>query len=181
MSIGAVALVGRVRRAHGLKGELLVSLMTDAPDAIFAPGARLFVGTPDGDLALDAGRPEPRALVVTGTRDFKDGLLVTFDGIGDRTEAERWGGRTLLVPVAELHEPAEGELWLHELPGFRAVDPVGATIGAIENYYELPQGILLEIRTARGLRDVPFNDVFVKSFDRVARVMTLDVPEGLLE
>ncbi len=176
-----MALVGRVRRAHGLKGELLVLLMTDAPDAIFAPGARVVVGTPDGDLALDPNTHAPRELVITAARDFKDGLLVTFAGIGDRTEAERWGGRTLLVPTDELDEPAEGELWLHELPGFRAVDPQGAEIGAVENYYELPQGILLEIRTARGLRDVPFNDAFVKDFDRAARVMTLDVPEGLLE
>ena len=176
-----MALVGRVRRAHGLKGELLVSLTTDAPDAIFAPGARVFVGTPDGDLALDAKTQQSRELTVTGSRPFKADYLVTFDGISDRTEAERWNGRTFLVPADELDEPEEGELWLHELPGFRAVDPSGAAIGEVENYYELPQGILLEIRTARGLRDVPFNDVFVTAFDRAARVMTLDVPEGLLE
>jgi len=176
-----MALVGRVRRAHGLKGELLVSLTTDAPDAIFAPGARVFVGTPEGDLALDAKTQQSRELTVTGSRPFKDDYLVTFDGIADRTEAERWNGRTFLVPADELDEPEEGELWLHELPGFRAVDPAGAAIGEVENYYELPQGILLEIRTARGLRDVPFNDVFVTAFDREARVMTLDVPEGLLE
>jgi 16S rRNA processing protein RimM len=176
-----MALVGRVRRAHGLKGELLVSLMTDAPDAIFAPGARVFVGTPDGDLALDARTQQARALTVTGAREFKHDLLVTFDGIADRSEAERWNGRTFLVPVEELDEPEEGELWLHELPGFRALDPTGAAIGEVVNYYELPQGILLEISTARGLRDVPFSDAFVKAFDREARVMTLDVPEGLLE
>jgi 16S rRNA processing protein RimM len=181
VTIGATAVVGRVRRAHGLKGELVVLPMTDAPDAIFALGARVFVGTPNGDLALDPRTGQSRALVVQAVRPFKDGLLVFFEGIADRTEAERWNGRTFLVPSDELTPPAEGELWLHELAGMRTFDAAGAEIGEITGWYELPQGVVLEIRTVRGVRDVPFNDAFVQHFDRVARTMTLDVPAGLLE
>ena len=44
------ASVGRVRRPHGVRGELVVEALTDEPDAIFAPGRRLFQGTPDGSL-----------------------------------------------------------------------------------------------------------------------------------
>ena len=40
---------------------------------------------------------------------------------------------------------------------------------------------MLELLTPRGLRDVPFNEAFVRALDREARTMTLDVPEGLLE
>ena len=181
MSTGPTAVVGRIRRAHGIKGEVVVALQTDAPDAIFAPGARVFVGTPDGDLAPDPHTGQLRELVVSTTRDFQDGLLVRFDGIADRTDAEKWRGRTLLVPMSELQPPADDELWAHELPGMRTVDPQGAAIGDVRSYYELPQGLVLEIETARGLRDVPFNDVFVVNFDRTTRIITLDVPEGLLE
>jgi ribosomal 30S subunit maturation factor RimM len=63
----------------------------------------------------------------------------------------------------------------------RAVDPQGAPLGDVRGSYALPQGLVLEIETARGLRDVPFNDAFVVAFDREARVITLDVPDGLLE
>ena len=47
-------LVGRVRRAHGIRGELVVEALTDAPDAVFAPGRRVFVGTAEGDLVRGA-------------------------------------------------------------------------------------------------------------------------------
>ncbi len=181
MTIGPVAVVGRVRRAHGIKGELVVALETDAPDAIFAPGARLFVGTPAGDVAPDPQTGATRELAVESTRDFQDGLLVRFSGIADRTAAERWRGATLLVPIDELEPPADGELWVHELPGMRAVGPTGDPIGEVRGSYDLPQGLVLEILTPRGPRDVPFNDAFVVGFDREARVITLDVPEGLLE
>lgn len=181
MTIGPTAVVGRVRRAHGIKGELGVSLETDAPDAIFAPGARVFVGTANGDLAPDVRTGRLVELVVRATRPFRDGLLVFFDGIADRTEAEKWRGRSLLVPMSELEPPADGELWAHELPGMRVVDPHGAAIGDVHGYYELPQGLVLEIETPRGRRDVPFNDAFVQAFDRDARVITLDASGGLLE
>lgn len=181
MTTGATVVVGRVRRAHGLKGELVVLPITDAPDAIFAFGARVFVGTPEGDLATDQRTGQPRALTVKATRPFKDGLLVFFDGIADRTEAERWNGRTFLVPATEIAPPGAGELFLHELAGMRAFSPAGAALGEVHGWYELPQGIMLELRTPRGLRDVPFNEAFVQHLDRDARTMTLDVPEGLLE
>lgn len=180
MSIGPTAVVGRVRRAHGIKGEVVVALQTDAPDAIFAPGARLFIGTADGDLAADAAGA-PRECVIASARDFQDGLLVRFEGVADRTAADLWRGRTLLLPFDELDEPEDGELWAHELEGMRAFDTHGAPIGTVTSYYELPQGLVLVIDTARGPRDVPFNDAFVVNFDRDARTLTLDVPDGLLE
>ena len=181
MRSGPTAVVGRVRRAHGIKGELVVALQTDAPDAIFAPGARLFVGTPDGDPAPDKKSGELRELTVESARDFQDGLLVHFEGVADRTGAERLRGISLLVPIDELQPPAHDELWVHELPGMRAVARGGDIIGEVRGSYQLPQGLVLEVLTERGLRDVPFNDAFVVGFDRVARVITLDVPEGLLE
>ena len=179
MTTSPTAVVGRVRRVHGIKGELLVSIETDAPDAIFASGARLFARLPHG--GRDTGVPAVHTLLVRAARPFKDGLLVQFDGLDDRTTAERWPGATLIVPMDEIEPPAEGELWLHELAGMRALDPHGATLGEVRGYYEVPQGIVLELITARGVRDVPFNDAFVVGFDRETRLITLDVPEGLLE
>ena len=181
MTIGPTAVVGRIRRAHGIKGELVVALQTDAPDAIFAPGARVIVGTPAGDPAPDPKTGAQRELVVRTVRNFQDGLLVMFEGIADRTAAESWRGHSLLVPVSELEPPAEGELWAHELPGMRVVDPQGRIIGDVHGYYELPQGLVLEIETPRGRRDVPFNEAFVQDVNRFARVITLDAPGGLLE
>ena len=58
------AIIGRVRTAHGIRGELVVEPITDAPDAVFASGRRVFAGTVAGDLArgaptLTVGRARP--------------------------------------------------------------------------------------------------------------------------
>lgn len=176
------ASVGRVRRPHGVRGELVVEALTDEPDAIFAPGRRVFRGTPDGELWLEPASRAPRELVVTGLRPFKEGWLITFDGITDRTEAERWNGRHLLVPVEELSEPEPGEVFAHELVGMMLVDDgTGADLGEVSEFYEVPQGILLEFRTATGVANLPFVEEFVREVDREGRRIIVRLPDGLLE
>ena len=93
-------MIGRVRRAHGIRGELVVETLTDAPDAIFAPGRRVFAGTREGDLS-----PDRRELRVLRSSPFKGGLIVAFEGIDDRTTAEQWRDRHLLVPDDRSERP----------------------------------------------------------------------------
>src|SRR3954471_1327760 len=109
-------IVGRIRKAHGVRGELVVETITDAPDAIFPSGHRVFAGTATGDIA-----PSRQELHITSTRDFNDGLLVHFDEIADRTAAELWRGRYLLLPSAEVPQPADDEIFMHDLLGMRVV------------------------------------------------------------
>lgn len=176
------ASVGRVRRPHGVRGELVVEALTDEPDAIFAPGRRVFQGTHEGELWLDPLERSPRALTVTGLRPFKEGWLVTFDAVTDRNEAERWNGRHLLVPLDELSEPDDGEVFAHELVGMMIVDSgSGADLGEVVEFYELPQGLLLEFRSGDGTARVPFIDEFIHSVEREARRITVTLPDGLLD
>ncbi len=93
MTAPEFAIVGRVRKAHGIHGELVVEPLTNVPDAVFAPGRRVFAGTVDGDPARDR-----RELVVEESRPFKGGWIVAFDSIADRNEAELWRERYLLAP-----------------------------------------------------------------------------------
>jgi 16S rRNA processing protein RimM len=186
------ALVGRIRKAHGIRGEVVVEATSSEPEATFAPGSRLFVGDAAGDLlALRAAPGAPPALrraaageppfacTVTHVRPHQGALLLTLDAIADRTAAEQWRGRTLLVPVEELTEPDEGEVFLHELAGMAAVDEGGAPLGTVRDWYEVPQGILLSLeRDGRELL-VPFVDAMVREVDREARRLVLRLPEGL--
>ena len=168
-----------MRRAHGVRGELVVELMTDSPELMFAPGARVFQGTTDGRLWRDPETGITRTLEVRASRPFKGGLLVTLDAVSDRTEAERWNGRHLLVPLEELSEPEEGELFLHELGGMRVLDESGAELGDVRAWYPVPQGVLLDVRTARGDVTLPFNERFVRRVDRAARTLTVAIPDEL--
>lgn len=182
MSLPVCASVGRVRRPHGVRGELVVELFTDAPDAIFASGRRLFQGTQEGALYLDPRTKAPRALTVKQMRPFKEGILLFVEEITDRTESERWNGRHLLVPESELTMPDEGELFEHELIGMQLVDDAtDEALGAIVEVYDLPQGLLLEFETGEGLASIPFIDEFVVDVDRETRVIRVAPPAGLLD
>lgn len=172
------AIVGRVRRAHGVRGELVVEVMTDAPDAIFAPGARLFAGTVAGDLA-----PNAMVLHVEDVRPFKDGLLVTFEEIPDRTQGELWRERYLLVPMEEVEPLEEDEVYLHQLVGLEVQRTDGSAIGTVVGFFELAHGLLLEIRRT-GAKDtvlMPYQEEFIAGVDVERGVLVVDPPEGLFE
>lgn len=181
MTLPDCASVGRVRRPHGVRGELVVEVLTDEPDAILAPGSRVFQGTHDGALFVDPRTKAPRELTVTGIRPFKEGALMTFAEIADRNEAEKWNGRHLMVPVEELAEPEEGEVFAHELVGMLLVDRASQRpLGPVVEFYELPQGLLLEFRTEAGLFSLPFVDEFVHEVDREGKRIEVTLPDGLL-
>jgi 16S rRNA processing protein RimM len=170
-------LVGRVRRAHGIRGELVIEALTDAPDAIFAAGRRVLVGTADGDLA-----PGGREMRILRATPFKGGLIVAFEGIDDRTAAEAWRGRTFLVPDDEIEPPSDDEIFIHDLVGMRVVHATGDEIGEVAEVFELPQGLVFEVRRVDAKPVLlPFNEQTVTNVDSETRVITVDPLEGLLD
>jgi 16S rRNA processing protein RimM len=168
------AVVGRVRKPHGLHGELVVDLFSDEPEAVFAAGRRLSLGNAD---AVPGGVDH---LVARG-RPFKDTWLVTLAGIADRNAAESLRGAHLLVPLDELTPLADDEVFIHDLPGMKVVHVNGTAVGSVDQVTTLPHGLLLEVRTPVGVSSVPFVEPIVVSVDREARTITIDPPEGLLE
>src|SRR5437762_10494548 len=168
-------IVGRVRNAHGIRGDLVVEAITDAPDVIFASGRRVVAGTVSGDPTNDR-----RELHLTAVTPFKGGYIVHFDEIADRTTAELWRDRFLLVPRDELEPLAEHEVYLHELQGMQVVLESGQPVGSVIHVYELPQGLALDVGRERDSVMIPYDRV-VTSVDRAARVITINPPPGLLE
>jgi 16S rRNA processing protein RimM len=171
-----LVVVGRVRRPHGVRGEVLIEPLTDEPDAVYASGRRVFGGDVDGPAA-----DESTALTVVETRPFKDGLLVRFREIGDRTEAELWNGRLLLVPESELSPLEDGEVYQHELRGMTVELSSGEVVGTITDVFEVPQGLLLDVARPRGTVLVPFSDEIIVAIDRERRVVRIDPPLGLID
>jgi 16S rRNA processing protein RimM len=180
MTTPAFIIVGRVRKAHGIRGEVVVEPITDAPDAIFASGHRVFAGTASGDIA-----PNHAELHVESSRPFSDGYLIAFAEVPDRNAAETWRGRYLLVPADELPPPNDDEVYVHELPGMRVELADGALLGTVEETYELPQGLAIDVRRVpphdRQTVLLQFDERTIASVDREARVIVVTPPEGLLE
>ena len=180
----AFVIVGRVRKAHGIRGELVVEPISDEPDAIFASGRRFSVGDAEG-------RPDARGttLEVSSARPFKEGFLVTFAGVSDRNAADLWRDRYLLIPESELPSPADDEIYLHDVPGMSVELPDGTVVGRVVTVWELPQGLVLDV--ARVPADVegkgastvmiPYDERTVHTVDRDARRIVVELPDGLLD
>ena len=163
-----------MRNVHGLKGELVIEPQTDEPDEIFSPGRRLFVGNVRGQVKGDP-------VEILAARPFKGGLIVKLSGIDDRNEAELWRERYFLVPIEEASPLGEGEVYLHELEGMRVDLASGGTLGKVLAFYELPQGLILDVsRDQKPSVMIPYDRVVTK-VDREARVLTIDPPEGLID
>jgi 16S rRNA processing protein RimM len=115
--------VGRVLRPHGVRGEVTVQVLSDAPER-FAPGAELGVGDPDG-------LSPPRPVTVRAARLHQGRLLVSLEGVEDRDAAEGLRGAWLSIPVAAARPLKPGEFWPHQLVGLAVVDRQGRRRGRV--------------------------------------------------
>jgi 16S rRNA processing protein RimM len=149
--------VGRIVKAHGIRGEVIVELTSNRPDERLAPGSV---------LASDRG-----ALEVLAATPHQGRWIVAFAGIPDRNAAETYRGTTL---SAEPLEGDDGTLWVHELIGSEVFDLAGRSYGPVEAVEANPASDLLVLS---GDRLVPL--VFVKT--RLPGRVVIDPPAGLLD
>jgi 16S rRNA processing protein RimM len=158
-----------------VKGDLIAEVITDSPAAVFAAGRRLVAGTDKGDAS-----PKGETLTISRAEARFDGSwLLGFSEIPDRTVAAHWRLRYLLAPRGELPPPAEGDVYLHELPGMRVRLENGAELGPVKDIFELPTGLALDVQWKTGTVLLPYT--FVVSVDRSAREIVAAPPEGLFE
>lgn len=161
--------VGRIGRAHGIRGAVTVAPTTDDPAARFAAGSVLRTGPADGTLTVE--------------RHYWTGsmLVVVFEGITDRNTAETMRGTTLHVTLDSLPLPEdEDDFYDHQLVGLAAVDPTGAALGAVVDVLHLPAAPVLVIRRESGSDElVPFVKAIVPTIDLAAGRLVIDPPDGM--
>jgi 16S rRNA processing protein RimM len=178
------AIVGLIRKAQGIRGEVVIEPLTDKPDVVFATGSRVFAGTSDGELAIvrDAkGEDETPTLTVSGSKPFKKGLIVQFKELQDRDSADLWRGRYLLAPFSELPPLEEDQVYLHDLIGMAVLGTNGERLGAVTTFYELPQGIMLDVQTSRGSVMIPYRPEIIVRTDIQARAIVVNDTLGFLD
>ena len=162
--------VGRIGRAHGVRGAVVVGVRTDDPDLRFATGAR-----------LDTDPPGVGPLVVTATRWHSGELLVRFEGVADRDAAEALRGTWLLVDSATIAPPDDpDEFHDTDLVGLlvRTVD--GDAVGTVDDVLHPAQDVLV-VKAADGREImIPFVKAIVPEVDVKAGYLVIDPPEGLL-
>jgi 16S rRNA processing protein RimM len=171
MAADALAIVGLIRNAQGIRGEVVIEPLTDAPDAVFASGRRVFVGE----------NADQREVTIGAVRPFKGGLMIKFDGIDDRNAAELLRGRYVFSPFDELDPPAEDEVYLHDLIGMKVQLDTGEEMGEVTGYYELPQGLTLDVKTAKGSVLVPYRAEVVERTDTETRTVVIRNDIGMFD
>src|SRR3954471_2627501 len=110
-----MALVGRIARAHGLKGQVIVNLDTDFPEERFQPGAELFVER--------GGHVAP--LTVTSVRFHRERPVIGLRGIESIADAEPLAGLQLRASPEALAALPQGAFYRHDLIGCRVETTAG--------------------------------------------------------
>jgi 16S rRNA processing protein RimM len=168
--------VGRVVKAHGITGELVVDVRTDDPWDRFAAGT---------SLRARARDKTERTYVVSSMREHGARLLVRLDGVGSRDAADALRGSLFIVDTAEL-PPIDDpdEFYDHELEGLRVRTVAGRDVGTVAEVLHTAAGELLSVRPAEGDGPeilVPFVAAMVTSVSVADGLIEIDPPDGLLD
>jgi 16S rRNA processing protein RimM len=164
--------VGRIGRPHGLRGEVTVEVRTDDPELRFAPGAT---------LATEPTSAGPLTVVASWHHGSR--LVLSLDGIGDRSAAERLRGTLLVVDVdPQESPPGQEEFFDHQLRGLEVCTVAGEPVGELHDVLHLPGQDVLVVRRPDGREAlVPFVAAMVPQVDLDAGRVLIDPPPGLLD
>jgi 16S rRNA processing protein RimM len=152
--------VGRIARAHGVRGEVSVHRLSEVEER-FASGSV---------LRLEDGR----TLTVEHARPHQQRLLVKFEEIADRTEAESLGGELLLIPSEAAPDAPKGSYWVHQLVGLEVVTEDGRSLGKIMEVQGNPANDLWVTET--GMLIPAVHDVVTNVNITSGKVTVRDVP-----
>ena len=164
-------IVGRVGKPHGVRGGLLVEIMTDFPERMTA-GLEVGLGPEDG--------PEKK-LGVHSVRYHRGRWLIEWVGIRSRDEVEDWRGQYLFLPEQSLDELPEGYYYEHHLVGLRCRSIEGEDLGEITGLDLDPSQIRAIVKRETREFLVPWVPAIVCNVDLDEGVVTLDPPRGLLD
>jgi 16S rRNA processing protein RimM len=167
--------VGRLVKAHGLKGAIKLELYTDSPDQRFTPGQVLELQVPENSEWFG------KSIKVIELRFYNQSPVLFLEGIDDRSKAETLIKAILLIETDVDALPEEPEAWYdHQLVGLKAL--VGSeVVGTVARVDHLPAQDLLAIETANGEVLVPFVKQIVPEVNVALGQVTLTPPEGLFE
>ncbi|HEY2924465.1 MAG TPA: ribosome maturation factor RimM [Candidatus Eisenbacteria bacterium] len=164
-------LVGSIARAHGLAGEVVVDVWSEAPER-FEPGRSLTARFPGGVT---------RDVIVESARPFGERLLIRFAGIGTRTQAEALRGADLTIARREVGALPEGTHYRFELVGLRVRTREGRHLGTVADVFATGSNDVIVVRGAGGEILLPYLTHVVLTIDLEGGEMVVAVPPGLNE
>ena len=143
--------VGKLRRPHGVRGEILMDILTDFPERLH-PDVVVYVG--------DTHQP----ICIRNTRQHSQALLVTFDDYDSRESVGELRNEYVYVPLDDRPPLPDGEYYYHELIGLQVESDMGENLGVLTNILETGA-----------------NDVYIVSSDESPDILLPAIESVILE
>ena len=164
-------LIGRVARAHGNRGEVIVNLETDFAEDRFQAGRIVQVG------AID--RLVPRR--IERVRFHQGRPIVAFEGVATMNDAEALAGTDLWMEAADLAPLPPETFYRHDLIGCEVRTGSGEVVGQVSGVEGTLERSYLVVKGTRGDVLIPLAAPICLKVDLAARVIVIDPPDGLLD
>lgn len=160
--------VGKVRRPHGVRGEIIFDVYSDFPERLIA-GKKIFVGE------------ERRALRIRRRRDHGQALLLGFQQYNTPEEVAELTNQLAYVAVDDLPALPEGEYYHHQLLGLHVHTDSGESLGQLVQILENPANDIYIVQPERGKEILlPAIEDVILDIDLEAKVMRVHLLPGLL-
>ena len=164
----AFLLVGILRRPHGIRGEVLMAVMTDFPERL-KPGTTLYMGS------------EHKPVTIASVRQHTKGLIVTFEEFSSRDDLDHLRNQDLFVRADDRPALPEGEYYLHQLIGLQAVSEEGDQLGVVSEWIETGANGVFVIKPADGGEIlIPDIEDVIVGIDLESKQITVRLIDGLL-
>lgn len=166
---GEYICLGRIVRAHGIKGALSVKL--DNPkSASLRPGIKIRVLSSKGVAHEET------------VASFSGGRILCLVGLDDRNDAEKLHQASIFINRRDFPPIEDDEIYLSDMIGFNVVDPNDVVIGSVSGFSDNTAQVLLEVLLTDGRNGfIPYVPALVKRVDSATQKISVDLPEGLFD
>jgi 16S rRNA processing protein RimM len=162
--------IGQVLRAHGVRGEVSVTVLTDFPER-FETTEWVYLGS----------EFEAEAYHIKSYRWHKKNILLTLSGVTDRTQAEKLTGQYVQVPIEDAVALPEGSYYLFELLGLQVVTTAGEILGTVDDVLETGSNSVLVVKNGdRNEVLLPYILDVVKSVNLETGQVVVTLIDGLI-
>lgn len=161
--------IGLLRRAHGVRGEVSVQPVSDLPERFNAL-----------ERVLVRHGGSTREIRVQTVRSKGGAVLVKFEGVDDRTAAQALAGGEIGVRRQDVYPAPEGAYYIFDLIGCTVIGKDGRYIGVVDDVWKMPANDVLAVKGDAGEVLIPMVKSVVKQIDLDGKVVKIEEMEGLL-
>jgi len=111
----------------------------------------------------------------------KNFVHLKLEDVDDRDSATILSSKDIYLPLSDLPELDDDQYYLHELNGMKVLDRASGDLGRVDTVLDYSTNPLIQVIKGSNEILIPLNDNFVIKVDKVAKIIEVDLPEGLIE